>query len=300
MSSHLPNEFHASPHEIVAVRLPEVPAVFEARAARVRQLAPGHALEGYLWMLAHVADAQAEAVRSVGPDMDCLRLIERHVRAAAGLDLAPTLDRLSALSADVFETQAGAVLALCHRQGSDLDSAHQPGATGARNPDLTPSSPTAAIDLALAPFIAAALQVRWSANAARARVASLSPAGSTCPVCRARPVAGIVHGDHKVRYLVCMLCATRWYLPRVTCAACGSNTDLSAFALEPRDGSPVVAGVRAEACARCKTYVKHFDLEQVPHAEPFADDVATLALDLLVAEEGYARGGANLGMLGSR
>ncbi len=35
----------------------------------------------------------------------------------------------------------------------------------------------------------------------------------------------------------------------------------------------------------------------MPQAEPFADDAASIALDLLVAEEGYARGGVNLFLL---
>ncbi len=54
---------------------------------------------------------------------------------------------------------------------------------------------------------------------------------------------------------------------------------------------------KAEACDRCHTYLKLFYLEQNPRAEPFADDVATLPLDLLMAEAGYARSGVNLFLL---
>jgi len=44
-------------------------------------------------------------------------------------------------------------------------------------------------------------------------------------------------------------------------------------------------------------YLKLFYLEKSPSAEPFADDAATLSLDLLMSEEGYARGGVNLFLL---
>ncbi len=54
---------------------------------------------------------------------------------------------------------------------------------------------------------------------------------------------------------------------------------------------------KAEACDRCHTYLKLFYLEQNPRAEPFADDVATLSLDLLMSEAGYARSGVNLFLL---
>jgi FdhE protein len=53
------------------------------------------------------------------------------------------------------------------------------------------------------------------------------------------------------------------------------------------------SAVKAEACSDCHTFLKLFYLEQDPHADPFADDIATLALDLRVAGEGYARGGVS-------
>ena len=51
--------------------------------------------------------------------------------------------------------------------------------------------------------------------------------------------------------------------------------------------------VKAEACDRCRIYLKLFYLEAAPSSEPIADDVATLALDLLMSEQGYSRPAAN-------
>ena len=57
-------------------------------------------------------------------------------------------------------------------------------------------------------------------------------------------------------------------------------------------------GVKAELCGSCGSYVKLFYLEKMPAAEPLADDVASLTLDLLAAQEGWARSGVNLFLLG--
>ncbi|MBS0320472.1 MAG: formate dehydrogenase accessory protein FdhE, partial [Proteobacteria bacterium] len=58
-----PEEILARPR--VAPRyliLPDRASVFVDRAARLRQLAPGHALEPYLAFVALIADAQARAL----------------------------------------------------------------------------------------------------------------------------------------------------------------------------------------------------------------------------------------------
>jgi len=78
----------------------------------------------------------------------------------------------------------------------------------------------------------------------------------------------------------------------LTCTSCGSTADLSYFAFEGNAN-----GIKAEACGHCSTYLKLFYLESNPDAEAFADDLATLALDLSMAEKGYSRSGINLFLL---
>ena len=56
--------------------------------------------------------------------------------------------------------------------------------------------------------------------------------------------------------------------------------------------------VKAEACSTCGAYLKLFYREKMPDAEPLADDVASLTLDLLAAQEGWGRSGVNLFLLG--
>jgi FdhE protein len=53
------------------------------------------------------------------------------------------------------------------------------------------------------------------------------------------------------------------------------------------------AAIRAESCEECHTYRKILYQEKDPDVEPVADDLASLGLDLLMAEAGYHRGSGN-------
>ncbi len=147
-------------------------------------------------------------------------------------------------------------------------------------------------DLAAAPFLGAALQVYWTALAARLPAGGVERSERGCPVCGSPPVAGVVLGDDRLRYLTCSLCAAEWHLTRVICATCRAVDGISYFSLKGDPGA-----VKAEACQQCHTYLKLFYLEMGPSAEAFADDVATLSLDVLVAEEGFFRSGPNFLLL---
>ena len=62
--------------------------------------------------------------------------------------------------------------------------------------------------------------------------------------------------------------------------------------------APAVEGardaVKAEACDDCGSYLKIVNMEKDPHVEPVADDIATLALDVMMYESGKPRSGPNL------
>jgi len=148
------------------------------------------------------------------------------------------------------------------------------------------------IDFAAAPFLASALQVYWTDLASRVKVEAKERTSYTCPVCGSPPVGGVILSDRKLRYLCCSLCATHWYVPRLTCTNCGSTAGLSYFVVEgDREG------IKAEACSQCRTYLKLFYLESNPDADSFADDLAALALDVLMSDQSYRRIGINLFLL---
>jgi FdhE protein len=142
--------------------------------------------------------------------------------------------------------------------------------------------------VAAAPFVGAALQAWLAALAAGLDPAALPPADGACPACGGPPVAGRVRRIDRRRDVTCALCATEWNVPRVRCAVCDTSASPEYFHV---DAEP---GVKAEACPTCRSYLKLFDEERRPGAEPAADDAATLTLDLLLAEEGFHRAGPNL------
>jgi FdhE protein len=122
-----------------------------------------------------------------------------------------------------------------------------------------------------------------------------------CPVCGTLPVASVVRAEKAYqgyRYLHCSLCATEWHLVRVKCSHCESTEGVHYRSIESGsiesgsiEGGP--PAVRAEACDSCKTYRKICYQEHDMAVEPVADDLSTLALDLLMSEAGFHRGSGN-------
>jgi FdhE protein len=269
-------------------RLPDPAALFAARAHRLTALAAVADCDPFLAFLSRLAAGQgaasrALAIRRVGP---ALRGGRGHAldpaRLAADPALVPALaEVLAAARERMLPARAAAAVA------------GLTDATEAALARLAASVLAGAIgegELPAAAFVGAALQAVATSRAALLDPAALSPSASpgTCPACGAPPVAGIVEGDGGLRWLACGLCATTWHLARIHCATCGRNDAIGYRHLE---GDP---GARAETCDACRTYVKLFDVGKRPGADPLADDAATLALDVLLGEEGYARGGPNL------
>ena len=80
---------------------------------------------------------------------------------------------------------------------------------------------------------------------------------------------------------------------RVKCVLCSSTAGISYQTVDGQSDA-----VKAETCEGCKHYVKIVYQVNHPGAEAYADDVASLGLDLLLREAGFARGGLNLFLLG--
>ena len=102
----------------------------------------------------------------------------------------------------------------------------------------------------------------------------------------------------------CACCASEWHMVRVKCSCCESTSKIAYQSIEPEGGmatptEPVNKAndpskvARAETCEDCNTYRKIFNQEHDLFVEPLADDLASLALDLLVGEAGYSRASGN-------
>ena len=144
------------------------------------------------------------------------------------------------------------------------------------------------------PFLGAALQVHWTHRSIHGAQTGLTSRAqcTDCPVCGSAPVAGVVRiggAEQGLRYLACSLCSAQWHYTRIKCSACTSTRNINYLALSGGTGA-----VKAETCDECATYLKVFYMEKDAALEPHADDLATMALDMLVDEEGYRRFSPNL------
>jgi FdhE protein len=281
-------------------RLPDPACLFGERAERFRTLAAGHDLGPYLLFLAAMAEiqgnVQGDLPTSQWPAPDA---IER----AYGFGMPP-LDRdafrpdaafaalLSRFLAGLRDT---AMPELARQALAGLDAADEgQRAEMVRNvlADAIPAD-------AFAPhaLVAAALQVHFARAAARLDARRFRPSGAgVCPACGGPPVASLVVGWERARgarYCICALCATLWHYVRIRCTLCGGTKGIAYHGIEGDAGT-----VKAETCNSCRGYVKILHQHEDPWLDPVADDVATLALDLLVREAGFRRGAVNPFLLG--
>lgn len=267
--------------------------LFSHRAERLRQLATGHPLGAYLTFLALLADAQHDALHHlpipVLPDLAEQALCREH-----GMPL------LSASSRPRDPAwRNGLTIMLQQLRTSELPDAAREAIAGLLQTDGTRLEELAdkilaaeldAIAPEKLPFIAAALQVYWvrMTTAMGEHAFGRLEQGGLCPVCGSHPVASIVHSDG-LRYLCCSLCFSQWHLVRVKCSNCESTRGITLYALEGSNGA-----VTAECCDACNSYLKLLYLEKDRQVEAIADDLASLALDLLLEREGRLRAGPNL------
>ncbi len=297
---------------------PQRGTLFAERAMRLRQLAQGHAMQDFLAFMADLGQAQQAALADFPsvplPDAaaldtaarqgvpplpavdwprdpawhDALRRITAKLRAAGVPEgVRSVLDRLDQAGADTLEQQADCLL------------------TGVME----------GLDMASAPFVAAALQVYWTHMVLTVQQRHQSggqPFGriddeTVCPCCGSKPTASVTRSAGESlgqRYLCCSLCGVHWHMVRIKCPHCLSGKGLAYLSLDVPDGEAegsaqraANAAIQAETCDECGHYLKIVHTDRDPFAEPVADDLASLTLDLLVSDTGKTRHGVNLMLL---
>lgn len=280
------------------VLTPDAKDVFAHRARRFAQLAEGHPLGDYLRFMGRLAEAQQHALDAM-PAVPVPDDAHESQSRQHGMPLVPAQSwprdaawrgALRAILNGVAPHANEAAAATLKALGAFDDAALEALADRVLRTELYGEHADKL------PFVAAALQVYWTRLAARlgAAVQPLDVPG-VCPCCGFLPVASVVRGGGEVanlRYLHCALCNTEWNLVRVKCTACDATEGVSYRHLEA-EGIKGADAVRAETCDSCKSYLKIVYQEKGP-VDPVADDLATLALDILVDEAGYARSGPNL------
>ena len=294
-----PIDFHPPAEEAAPYFLPVTANLFAERAERFSALAVGHSLADWLNFLGQLSRAQHEVLKAL-PE---LTLPDAKVLDQARTHGMPPLDRGTPPPA-----WRNALRQLAHRLDNEVPEAAQAtlatllAATDEQLDQLADTLLTgepSTDQAAQLPFVGAALQITYTQLASRLDTNYLQKldAHGVCPCCGSLPVASVVRlgaAINNLRYLHCSLCNTEWNVPRVTCTACDTDKGV---ALQELEGSK--SAVRAETCDACKSYLKIVYQEKDPRVDPVADDLATLALDMLVDEAGYARSGPNLLLIGA-
>jgi FdhE protein len=279
--------------------LPDPAALFLGRSQRLRALAPGHMLESYLNFAAGVTEAQ-HAIQASLPE-PVLPPASR-IREAQESGLPP-------LSRSTFEPREAEEAALSrlldglrqYRMTEEASAAI--GALAAASAErrrhlMNGALKTAPVeDTAGRVLILASLQIVFARLAAKLTAEDLRPvADSVCPACGSPPMSSSVVGwpkAHNSRFCACSLCGTMWNVVRIKCVLCSSTEGIAHHSIE---GQP--DHVKAETCGKCRRYVKILYQVKDHKLDALSDDIASLDLDMLLAQEGWERGGHNLFLLG--
>jgi FdhE protein len=279
-----------------ALILPDPATRFARTAARLNSLSAGHPMAEWLRFMARLAEAQHAAASAaapfVGPDREA---VERAVDA-----------RLPPLAADGHRRDPswrdGLVLLLDGADDSAIPAPARAAIESLRGRGVESVEALAddflrgcvdTADAGAALYVAAALQVYFTRLAASlpAQRLRLLPQRGLCPCCGSTPVTGMVTDSgaaRGARYLYCSVCATAWNHVRAVCITCGQSRSVALRAIEGDSGT-----VKAETCSDCHTYAKMLYQAHDMKVDPVADDLATLGLDVLVAEAGWSRHAPN-------
>jgi FdhE protein len=277
-----------------AFRLPDPNRVFAERAARFERLAAsGMGEPGFLRLMSQLARAQHAALeRHPAPaalDAAHLARCTQHGLPPLGTDApldAAWRGALDGIAGELHDAPPAVRQVLDHLLAQDaalLDTQAQ----------RLLSLDYPALDAASIPFIGAALQVHWVKRLAALGEEALKKLDvpTVCPACGSPPVASVLRIDVPVpgtRYLHCALCATEWYMARGKCSQCEAQDKLAYYHIDGGNDA-----VRGEACEECKGYIKSINQEKDTQADPHADDLASLALDILLDESGFERASPN-------
>lgn len=275
------------------VRLPEPSTLFTGRAARLRQLAELSSLKPYLVFVAALTDAQdllqAELPSATAPDPDAISrarefgmpLLDRD-KAADDDSLGVVFDRLFAEAAKIEMPQDAATAI------ANAASASRPQRRAMIDAIFAASLPPAAIAEHI--YVWAGLQLHLSrlASALDPKVAR-PVADGVCPICGGLPSSSMVvgwAGAHGARFCACSLCNSQWHYVRIKCTCCGSTKGIGYKEVDGGDGV-----IKAETCDECQSWTKIIYQQKSSAAEPVADDVGSLGIDILMRAEPYHRGG---------
>ena len=274
--------------------------IFASRAVRFKELAQedGSGWSGYLSLLSVICEAQQAAFnRHTFPLPPLYRGQTVLPEAAQG----EVPDGFLTVFTDLLNATDGQTNAAVAAETAKLKALTAAEAAALARRILTQQ--TEPSDRAAEIWVQAALQVVWTAWAAQLSEDDVPTAENSdrisCPCCGTEAVGSVILIRSDLtgfRYMHCPLCNSRWNALRAKCPTCGDAGGMRLQQVEEKSAphlAPAYAAAHAESCESCHTYRKLYRQDKQQYADPVADDLATLGLDIAVGEAGYERGGAN-------
>ncbi|THU04537.1 formate dehydrogenase accessory protein FdhE [Lampropedia puyangensis] len=297
--------------------LPQPAMLFQDRAARLLQLAEGNPIADYLRFTAQLVLAQQQVCKDL-PTPKPLSKTSIEQANANGMPLLSKAEALPSTWPQTLRRLVDTLIATHQQSTAEKPSALPPSLIPALQ-QLHAKNDEALIalakqvladnvgrdELATAPIVMASLQVQFAHIAAHIpeQAVPYAEPAAICPICGSAPVASVLRIGARVaghRYLHCSLCCSEWHMVRVKCSHCESTKGISYQGIQGQEGKTDSQGkevkdqvVLAETCDECHTYRKLVNQEKSPYAEPLADDLATLMLDLLMGETDFVRASDN-------
>ncbi|MBX9407319.1 formate dehydrogenase accessory protein FdhE [Pseudomonas baetica] len=274
--------------------------LFSLRAQRLEQLAEGHPLADYLRLIAGLCQVQQQVMDDppLAAPFDAQRIeaCQQHGLPPFAADTLIREDAWHSFLEALLQRYVPSQLAVV--DAVNTLRAANPGQLRSWAVALV-SGQYSMVPAQLVPFLGAALQVAWSHWLLSAPSLKLKPGDSLsqCPACGSPAMAGVIRhrGKHNgLRYLACSLCACEWHVVRVKCVYCEQSKGLDYLSLEDDRHAANQAPLRAEVCPSCNTYLKLLYLENDADAEALSGDLASLLLDMRLAQDGFQRLAPNL------
>lgn len=275
-------------------QMPDIDRLFEDRSLRFERLAPTNPVSIYIQFLTDLTKAQHETAQQF--KAECKQLIDNKGQANFGM---PIIDRNSLYKNPLANKITADLFARIEKIAMP-DASAKALANIKKSKMLQKEIAENLIDrklqddqLAEYIFMLASLQVLYSLAASQIDAGNIKPLEQNlCPACGGTHSASqIVNWPNAegTRFCSCLYCGTMWNYVRIKCTFCGDTGAVEYGEIADGPGSILV-----ESCRDCGKYCKITDAQKDVNLDVFADDIGSLALDLLVKQEGrFTRGAFN-------
>lgn len=291
---------------IAPLVLPAADLPYARRAARLRTLAQGHVMTDYLLWSADLVDTLQQIGQAAPLPEAEGRMLAQALHHAQGAPLDSGRWQRSAhwqallqQLLDLWQAQARMQTAPLQQTLQTLAQANTAqreawadALLAALRGDAA-STEQALPEAGVAQLLWMALSLYWRQLASQlpgAGMAELGEQRQLCPVCGHGPTGSLVLAGAQagLRYLQCSLCESQWHMVRTKCSCCESTEALDYWSQDSEKSA-----IKAESCGDCHSYLKAFYLQADHQLDLVADDLASLALDADMEDQGLARSGIN-------